>query len=123
MRALIVDDSGFIRDYVRSLLEQIGVMCAGAMNGRDGLDHLHEAGAYDMLLVDWNMPVMNGLEMVKAVRQDRRFDAMKILMVTTEAENNFIEAALNAGADEYLVKPFDAKGLENKLQMVGLVDG
>lgn len=122
MRALIVDDSGFIRDYVRSLLEERGIVCAGAGNGRDGLDCLHKADVYDMLLVDWNMPVMDGLEMVKAVRQEQRFDAMKILMVTTEAENSFIEAALNAGADEYLVKPFDAKGLENKLQMVGLVD-
>jgi two-component system chemotaxis response regulator CheY len=123
MRALIVDDSSFIRDYIRSLLEYRGTVCIDAGNGREGLNCLYQRDPYDVLLVDWNMPVMGGLEMVRAVRANRQFDAMKIVMVTTEAEEGFIEAALAAGADEYLMKPFDAMGLSNKLQMVGLAEG
>jgi two-component system chemotaxis response regulator CheY len=69
------------------------------------------------------MPVMGGLEMVQAVRTRPDFNAMKILMVTTEADNEHIAAALEAGADEYLMKPFDAAGLNMKLQMMGLVEG
>jgi two-component system chemotaxis response regulator CheY len=122
MRALIVDDSSFIRDYIRSLLEHRGAVCMDAANGREGLNCLYKRDPYDVLLVDWNMPVMGGLEMVRAVRANRQFDAMKIVMVTTEAEEGFIEAALAAGADEYLMKPFDALGLSNKLQMVGLAE-
>jgi two-component system chemotaxis response regulator CheY len=67
------------------------------------------------------MPVMNGLEMVKAMRQDVRFATLKILIVTTESEHAVIEAALAAGADEFLMKPFDEAALTEKLQMVGLL--
>jgi two-component system chemotaxis response regulator CheY len=70
--------------------------------------------------VDWNMPVMTGLQLLQAVRADRLFDATRIVMVTTEAENDHIEAALLAGADEYLVKPFDEAGLFDKLRMAGI---
>jgi two-component system, chemotaxis family, chemotaxis protein CheY len=121
MRALIVDDSRFIRDYLRSLLQGRGLECMAAENGQAGLDYLGCSGPYDVALVDWNMPVMGGLEMVKAVRRDPALDAVKILMVTTEAENWNIEAALSAGADEYLMKPFDESGLMEKLEMIGVV--
>jgi two-component system, chemotaxis family, chemotaxis protein CheY len=123
MRALIVDDSRFIRDYLKSLLEGRGLECVAAENGRDGLQCLNSSGPYDVALVDWNMPVMGGLEMVKAVRSDPAQYAMKILMVTTEVENEFIEAALAAGADEYLMKPFDESGLVEKLEMIGVLPG
>jgi two-component system chemotaxis response regulator CheY len=123
MRALIVDDSRFIRDYLKSLLNEHGLECIAAENGQVGLQCLDCSGPYDVALVDWNMPVMGGLEMVKAVRSDPRLNAVKILMVTTEAENRFIEAALNAGADEYLMKPFDESGLMEKLGMIGVLPG
>lgn len=123
MRALIVDDSRFIRDYLTSLLKGHGLECSAAENGRDGLNCLGASGPFDVALVDWNMPVMGGLEMVKAVRSNPALSALKILMVTTEAENGFIEAALNAGADEYLMKPFDESGLMEKLEMIGALPG
>lgn len=121
MRALIVDDSRFTRDYLKSLLKAHGIECMAAENGRTALECLGRSGPYDVALVDWNMPVMGGLEMVKAVRRDRKLDTVKILMVTTEAENRCIEAALNAGADEYLMKPFDESGLRAKLGMIGVI--
>lgn len=121
MRALIVDDSRFIRDYLRSLLEDHGIECVEAENGQLGLAAIAECGPCELALVDMNMPVMGGLEFVKAIRSNQRMEDLKILMVTTEAESSFIEAALDAGADEYLMKPFDDAALLDKLQMIGFV--
>ena len=122
MRALIVDDSRFIRDYLASLLEEQGIECVGMENGQEGLKCVLRSEPFALALVDWNMPVMGGLDFVKAVRSDHALDTMKIIMVTTEAENEFITAALNAGANEYLMKPFDEAGLLDKLQMIGAVE-
>jgi len=125
MRALIVDDSRFVRGFLRGMLEEKGIECGEAGDGQAGLDQLHaqqQAGApFDLALVDWNMPVMDGLEMLKRLRADG-FGAMKVMMVTTEAENDFIVRALDAGADEYLMKPFDDEALCEKLAMLGLVE-
>ena len=122
MRALVVDDSRFIRNYIHSLFAERGVECLEAADGRQGLDCLRNSGPFAVALVDWNMPVMSGIEMVEAARADRSLDATRIVMVTTEAENDHIEAALIAGADEYLVKPFDEAGLFDKLRMAGVAD-
>ena len=122
MRALIVDDSRFIRDYLASLLEERGIECVCAENGQHGLKCVLRSGPFELALVDWNMPVMGGLDFVKAVRSDHGLDPMKIVMVTTEAENGFIQAALESGADEYLMKPFDETGLFAKLRMIGAVE-
>ena len=119
MRALIVDDSRFVRGYLRGLLEGKGIECAEAADGQAGLDLLQAGGDFDLALVDWNMPVMNGLDMVTQLRADG-FSGLKIMMVTTEAENDFILRALDAGADEYLMKPFDDEALSEKLAMLGL---
>ena len=120
MRALVVDDSRFIRNYLHSLFTQHGVECVEAVDGKQGLACLREAGPFSVALVDWNMPVMSGYEMQQAARADHSLDATRIVMVTTEAENDHIEAALLAGADEYIVKPFDEGGLFDKLRMAGV---
>jgi two-component system chemotaxis response regulator CheY len=120
MRALIVDDSRFVRGFLRSMLEGWGIDCAEAGDGRAGLDQIHAGMPFDLALLDWNMPVMDGLEMLKQIRAEGF--AIKVLMVTTEAENDFILRALDAGADEYLMKPFDADALGEKLAMLGLVE-
>jgi two-component system chemotaxis response regulator CheY len=121
MRALIVDDSRFVRGYLRGLLEEKGIECEEAADGQAGIDQLHGNGPFDLALVDWNMPVMNGLEMLKTLRTEGYHD-IKVMMVTTEAENDFILRALDAGADEYLMKPFDDEALTEKLAMLGLVE-
>ena len=120
MRALVVDDSRFTRKYLHTLLTARGVECVEAEDGRRGLECLRQRGPFAVALVDWNMPVLSGLEMLKAVRADRAFDGTRMVMVTTEAENDHIEAALLAGADEYLVKPFDEEGLFDKLRLAGV---
>ena len=118
MRALIIDDSRFVRSYVRSLLERKGIQCDEAANGIAGIDRMHERVSFDLVLLDWNMPVMNGLETLKHIRAEG-FSQTKVLMVTTEAENDYIMRALEAGADEYLMKPFDNDALDDKLAMLG----
>jgi two-component system chemotaxis response regulator CheY len=119
MRALIVDDSRFVRGFLRGMLEERGIACDEAADGRAALELLHGDLSFELALVDWNMPVMNGLEMLRQLRADG-FSDLKVLMVTTEAENDFIVRALEAGADEYLMKPFDDKALDDKLAMLGL---
>jgi len=121
MRALIVDDSRFVRELLRGLLEAKDIDCVEAADGRAGLDQLLSGLAFDLALVDWNMPEMNGLEMLRQLRSEGYTD-LKVLMVTTEAENDFILRALDAGADEYLMKPFDDEALTDKLAMLGIVE-
>jgi len=121
MRALIVDDSRFVRGFLRGLLIEHGIDCEEAADGQAGIYRLHAGMPFDIALVDWNMPVMNGLEMLQQMRADG-FTEVKVMMVTTEAENEFIIRALDAGADEYLMKPFDDEALSEKLAMLGLVE-
>jgi two-component system chemotaxis response regulator CheY len=121
MRALIVDDSRFVRGYLRGLLEEKGIECEEAADGQAGMDQLKSRPPYDIALLDWNMPVMNGLEMLEHLRAEG-YGSVKVMMVTTEAENDYILRALDAGADEYLMKPFDDEALTEKLAMLGLVE-
>jgi two-component system chemotaxis response regulator CheY len=121
MRALIVDDSRFVRGYLRGLLEGKGIECEEAADGQAAIDRIHGGPPFDFALVDWNMPVMNGLDMLKQMRAEGYAD-VKVLMVTTEAENDYILRALEAGADEYLMKPFDDEALSEKLAMIGVVE-
>lgn len=119
MRALIVDDSSFIREYLRALLQRMGVTCEEAADGRDAIAVLTGEDAFDLMLLDVNMPGMNGLECVKALRAARLGEQMKVMMVTTEADNKFISTALDNGADEFLMKPFTPESLREKLALLG----
>jgi two-component system chemotaxis response regulator CheY len=119
MRALIVDDSSFIREYLRLLLHRMGIACEEAVNGSQALTVLAEAESFDLMLLDVNMPVMNGMECVKALRDARLGPEMKVMMVTTEADHSFITTALDNGADEFLMKPFTAESLREKMLLLG----
>jgi len=121
MRALIIDDSRFVRGYLRGLLEEKGYQCEEAADGQAGMNQLNSLPSFDLALIDWNMPVMDGLEMLKKLRAEG-YAGMKVMMVTTEAENDYILRALDAGADEYLMKPFDDEALTEKLAMLGLME-
>ena len=118
MRALIVDDSRFVRSYLRGMLEARGIECVEAGDWQVALDMLRRGARFDMAFVDWNMPVMNGLEMVKRIRAENH--TLKVMMVTTESDRERIVSALAAGADEYLMKPFDSRALSEKLAMLGV---
>ena len=120
MRALIVDDSKFLREYMRQLLEKMGMHCVEATNGREALDVLRCEALFDLMVLDVNMPVMDGLTCVKTLREAGLHPPMKVMMVTTEADNSFICSALEYGADEFLMKPFTPESLSEKLAMLGL---
>ena len=119
MRALIVDDSKFLREYLRQHLQRLGIECTEAENGRDALEVLRGVSGFDVMLVDVNMPVMGGLECVRLLRQQQLAAATKVMMVTTEADNSFIVQALEYGADEFLMKPFTPQSLREKLLLLG----
>lgn len=121
MRALIVDDSLFMRRHVRGMLEKRGMDCMEAANGQDAMNCLRSGLHFDLALVDWNMPAMTGLEMLEAMRGEG-FEQVKVMMVTIECDSERILRALQAGADEYLMKPFDAEALTEKLALLGLED-
>jgi two-component system, chemotaxis family, chemotaxis protein CheY len=118
-RALIVDDSKVMRTILRRTLEARGFEVVEAENGRKALERLALMRIPDLALVDWNMPEMNGIELVFALRGDSSYDGMPVMMVTTETETEQVQRALKAGANEYLMKPFTEDILTDKLSMLG----
>jgi len=123
MRALVIDDSRTVRAIIRQTLGEVGMDVVEAGNGREGLDRLRDAGDVGVVLVDWNMPVMNGLEFIRAVRAERSYDSVRIMMVTTETEQDQVIRALQAGANEYLMKPFTKDVLVAKLSLLDVHGG
>ena len=121
MRAMIVDDSRPIRRIEGAILKELGFDTCDACHGKEALEQLESEPRPDVVLVDWHMPEMDGLEFVKAVRNDARFANMALLMVTIDTETDQMRRALNAGANEYLMKPFAKDGLVDKLRLLGLV--
>jgi len=121
MRALVIDDSRAMRNIIKSMLKDLGFEVHEAAHGSEGLDQLATHGAYDIALVDWNMPVMNGLEFIQAVRTNPAYHDMRIMMVTTETEVAQIMKALQAGADEYVMKPFTKGTIAEKVELLGIV--
>ena len=119
MRALIVDDSKFLRGYLRQHLERLGVVCVESENGCEALELLRGVAGFDVMFVDVNMPVMGGLECVRRLREHNLAAATKVMMVTTEADHSFITQALEYGADEFLMKPFTPQSLKEKLLLLG----
>jgi len=118
-KALVVDDSRTLRIMMGRLLREAGYEVAEAADGSQAWSALDAApGAYDLALVDWNMPVMAGIDLVRRVRADGRFAALPIVMVTTETEMSQMAMALAAGANEYVTKPFTRDMLLDKLRMV-----
>lgn len=120
MRALVVDDSRAMRSILRSALAKEGFEVVEAANGREALDRLRNDERPDLALVDWNMPEMNGIELISIVRADTGFAGMRVVMVTTETEPEQVRRALAAGADEYIMKPFTRDALQMKLVALGL---
>jgi two-component system chemotaxis response regulator CheY len=120
MRALIVDDSRAMRSILKKFLtsEGFGTLFE-AGDGAEALAALRRNGTVHLALVDWNMPRMNGLEFIAALRADRVYDGVRVMMVTTEAEASQVARALEAGADEYVMKPFTSEVLRGKLDLLG----
>ena len=116
---LVVDDSKVIRKVARHILETLDFNVEEAEDGRDALSRC-EAGMPDVILLDWNMPVMSGMEFLRALRGGATPSQPKVVFCTTENDIAHIRAAIEAGADEYVMKPFDRDTLQSKLQIVGV---
>jgi two-component system chemotaxis response regulator CheY len=119
VNALIVDDSRVLRRILNDMLKQLGFEVTEAVHGQDALDKLAAGLAPDVVLVDWNMPVMNGLDFVRAVRAQPRYQELPLMMVTSETEVEQMSLALAVGANEYVMKPFGKEVIADKLQMLG----
>ena len=122
MRALIIDDSRAMRRILRGIVEPMGFEVSEAGNGRQGLEQLNQLEDVELVLVDWNMPEMNGLEFVQAVRSDDSRRDLKLVMVTTETEPAKMARAMMAGVDEFVMKPFTQDILIDKLRLIGVAD-
>ncbi|MCB1189229.1 MAG: response regulator [Leptospiraceae bacterium] len=120
MIGLIIDDSVAIRISIRKILIELGIEYIEAGNGQQALEILKSNPAIDFALVDWNMPVMDGYEFLQKVRADHSYDKKKLIMVTTHSDMESMIKAMKAGANEYVMKPFDKEILKDKLVLAGL---
>ena len=116
---LVVDDSKVIRKVARHILESMAFAVEEAADGQEALTFCR-TNRPDVILLDWNMPVMNGMDFLRALRETELPKRPKVVFCTTENGMAYIRAAIEAGADEYVMKPFDRETIESKLQIVGM---
>ncbi|GJL67375.1 MAG: two-component system response regulator [Nitrospirales bacterium] len=118
MKVLVVDDMSTMRRIVKNVLRQIGFTdIMEAENGQDALTKL-KGGGFGLVVSDWNMPVMQGIELLRAVRGDAELKTLPFLMVTAEAQKENLIEAVQAGVSNYVVKPFTAEVLQGKLEKI-----
>ena len=121
MLALVVDDSRAMRMILRRIMTEQGYEVVEAADGQEALDVLEGGARPDVALIDWNMPNVDGLELVVRIRKNAEWRSITLMMVTTESEYDQIVRALAAGAHEYVIKPFTPDAIVEKLQLLGLV--
>ena len=117
---LVVDDSKVVRMVARKILEELGFEVSEAEDGQIALD-MSKNAMPDVVLLDWNMPVMSGMEFLSVLRSEQVDKRPVVVFCTTENDMAHIRAAIDAGADEYIMKPFDREIIEEKFQQVGLL--
>lgn len=115
MRIMSVDDSKTTREFVKNAVDILGFEFLEAEDGKIALDLLKEEGPVDLILLDWNMPNLNGLDMLKIIKKDDRFKNIPVTMVTTEIERNKVVEAISHGAKNYVMKPFTQEDLVGKI--------
>lgn len=127
MHALIIDDSRTMRSILRRIVTPLGFRVHEAGDGKEALTIMNKLAAEgivpELCMVDWNMPVMDGYQFICAVRANREWRGVSLMMVTTESEQSQIVRALAAGAHEYVIKPFTAQAIADKLTLLGLTEG
>ncbi len=120
MRALVIEDSRAMRSILAGILGDEGFEVTLAADAEEALVILEDDRNFELALVDWNLPAMSGLDLVIAVRQRPTHNDIKLMMVTTETQLGRVREALEAGADEYIMKPFDREMLLEKLVLLGI---
>ena len=118
---LVVDDSKVVRMVARKIVSELGFDVEEAADGQQALD-LCQAALPDVVLLDWNMPVMDGLTFFKALKELPGGSDVRVVFCTTENDIEHIQTALDLGADEYIMKPFDSEIIESKFGLAGLLD-
>lgn len=119
---MVIDDSRAIRMILGRTLNRFGYEVCSAANGREALDMIGQQDLnLSVILVDWNMPEMNGLEFVQAIRTNPKYSEVPLMMVTTETEIEQMYKALEAGANEYVMKPFTDDVIADKLRLLGVL--
>lgn len=122
MKALVIDDSRVMRRIVAKILQEVGFSTVEAEDGQQALEQLEAHPDVELCCIDWNMPVMNGLEFVIEVRGREQWRDITLMMITTEGEQHQLVRALAAGAHEYVIKPFTPEIILDKLELLGLVE-
>ena len=120
MRALIIEDSRAMRSILAGILGDAGFDVTLAANAEEALEILEDDLSFELALVGWNLPALGGLDLVKAIRKRPNHRGIKLMMVTTETQLGRVREALEAGADEYIMKPFDREMLLEKLVLLGI---
>jgi two-component system chemotaxis response regulator CheY len=121
MLALVIDDSRTARLVIGNMLRELGMEVISAANGLEGLAQLNSNPEVELILLDWNMPEMNGLDFLRRIRSQEAYNHIRILMATSEAHTNQVNEALAAGASEYLMKPFSKDVLVAKLNLLDVI--
>ncbi|MGH9398324.1 MAG: response regulator [Terriglobia bacterium] len=120
MQALIVDDSRTTRLILKHILKQIGFEVSEAGDGKEALAALGRMGRPDLILVDWDMPVMDGCEFLQAIRSQHEYDSLPLMMITAHTDMESVARALAAGANEFVMKPFTEEVIREKLELLGI---
>lgn len=118
---LVVDDSRVVRKVARRIVEDLGFACEEAEDGQKAYDYCSKTMP-DAILLDWNMPVMSGIEFLEKLRAMNGGTGPKVIFCTTENDMAHITRAMNAGANEYIMKPFDSEIIESKFTQIGLIN-
>lgn len=118
---LIVDDSRVVRKVASRIVHDLGFECREAEDGQKACESC-EASMPDAILLDWNMPIMSGIEFLERLRQMPNGDKPKVIFCTTENDIAHIQRAMQAGANEYIMKPFDSEIIETKFLQIGIID-
>lgn len=117
MKVLVVDDSLVVRTIIEKTVQQMGYEAVHAGNGQEALDILaQQAADVELVLLDWNMPVMDGHDTVLNIKKNKAYDHLCIIMISTESEDEKIDQVLAAGANDYLAKPFSQEELSAKIK-------
>lgn len=120
MRALVVDDAGIARKMVGRMVSELGFQVVVAEHGQDALDKLDPAEPPVAIITDWNMPVMDGVELARTVRAMPDYAAIPVLMISSESDPRRVAKALLSGVDEYLFKPVDTGMIRERLEIMGV---
>ena len=120
MKSLVVDDSWITRKVMSKLLERFGIEALEADDGANALTILNDNPEIEIIFLDWNMPLMTGIEFLQRVKNDDRYKMLKVVMVTGNTEMSFVVSAIAEGVDEYIMLPIDKNILEEKLALLGV---